>query len=153
MSQLLKFPICAFIQFTFAFYWRLLGAEAAAVMMMVSAFKHMVIKSGSIKCKTVANVLSTDREVQIKCDGVRQMVYLKLEKSASPFWKRWHLCGIQRVGRIWTFRNERRGQDCQCGNPCTAEATCLEALPSTLLCLESCHIHAARETKYALICY
>lgn len=53
-------------------YWRWVGPEVAAVMIMVSVFKYMVVNSGDINCKTVEKALSTIREVHIKGDGIRE---------------------------------------------------------------------------------
>lgn len=45
-------------------YWRLVGLKAAMIM-MVSAFKCVVVNSGNISCKAVEKALRTMREVQI----------------------------------------------------------------------------------------
>lgn len=44
-------------------YWRLLGLGEAAMMMMSSAFKHMVINSRGINYKMLEKTVSTIREV------------------------------------------------------------------------------------------
>lgn len=51
----------------------------------------------------------------MKYDGVRERLPQAREISKA-FWKRWHLYGVQRVGRIWTFTNEGEKDDCQDGS-------------------------------------
>lgn len=72
-------------------HWRLMGPEVAAVMIMVSVFKYMVVNSGDINCKTVEKALSTIREVQINGDGIR-------ERLITAGWRNRHKlsgrCGI-----------------------------------------------------------
>lgn len=64
-------------------HWRLVGPELAAMMIMVSVFKYMVVNSGDINCKTVERALSTIRVVRIKGDGVREEISMSsLEEVA-----------------------------------------------------------------------